>query len=198
MSSVEDAIKKGLRELALTKPYKKIGVSDICDKAHVSKTAFYKKFDNKDAVLAQILLDDICEPVRRIRSAIPTNTFHNEAPRMIDYVQTSNILENADFYKRIVSECPMAFLHELTKGFVGVNREVLEGYRLEEAERDYMTFHFAANHTLLIAKWIHDGMEVDQEKIAEWYHKWATLNWEQLVLSGSLPKDQAKSATRLP
>lgn len=196
MNSVENALKNSLRKLALAKPYKKISVSDICDKGHVSKTAFYKKFDNKDAVLAQILIDDICEPVRKIRDAVPTRAFHNEAHGMIDFVQTSNILENAEFYKRIVSECPMTFLHELTKGLVSVNREVLESYCLEEEERDYMAFHFAANHTLLIAKWIHDGMEVDQEKLAEWYHKWATLNWEQLVLSGSLPKEQARPESR--
>lgn len=189
MDSVENAVKKSLRALVLTKPYGKITVHDICTEANVSKTAFYKKFDNKDAVIADILCDDICEPVRTIRKAIPTRNFSDEAPGIIDFVQTSNVLEHAAFYKKIITECPMVFLRELTADLAKVNKEVLDTYQMDEVERDYMAFHFAANHTLLIAKWIHDGMEVDQRRLADWYRKWATVNWEAIAWGAAPMED---------
>lgn len=181
MDSVEKALKTALRELVLDKPYKRISIGDICAKANVSKATLYKKYVNKDAVLIQILLDDICEPIIAIRETIPTASFCKEAHSIIDFVQFSNIIDNAEFYQKVIEECPLLFFYEVTKALAEINRTLLDTYEIDPQEKDFMAFHFASNHTLLIAKWIHEGMSVDPKKLAAWYYKWATVNWESLA-----------------
>lgn len=181
MDSVEQALKSALRELILSKPYKKISIGDICAEANVSKATLYKKYASKDALLVQILLDDICEPITATRCTIPTASFRNEAHSIIDFVQFSNILDNAEFYRRVVKESPVLFFYELTKALAEINRGLLSAYDIDPVEKDFMAFHFAANHTLLIAKWIHEDMSVDPRELAAWYYKWATVNWENLA-----------------
>lgn len=48
-------IEKALFSLLTKKPYAEISIAEITRKAEVSRTSFYRNYENKDAVLAQFL-----------------------------------------------------------------------------------------------------------------------------------------------
>lgn len=182
MGTIDESLKASFRALFESVPYKSLSVNAICEASHASRAAFYKLYSSKDDLLAQILIDDVCAPVRRIRAAIPTRKFNAQANVIIDEVQCANIIEHASFYRKVLRECPLVFGRELIKGLMAVNREVLEDYPLEDLEKEYMAYFFAANHALLLAKWINDGMVVPSEKLADWYQKWATAGWKDIAV----------------
>lgn len=182
MGTIDESLKASFRELFETTPYKSLSVNMVCAASHVSRASFYKLYSGKDELLAQILRDDVCAPVQRIREAIPTRKFNAQANVIIDEVQCANILEHADFYRKVLKECPLLFERELTRGFADVNRRVLEDYPLDDREKEYMAFFFAANHVMLLGKWIHDGMDATPEELAQWYQKWATASWKNIAV----------------
>ena len=53
----EKNLKRTLVELLKVMPYDKISITDICDKALVHRTTFYKHFENKDQLLMAVLGD---------------------------------------------------------------------------------------------------------------------------------------------
>ena len=54
-------IEECLVELMRHMPYSQISVSSLCQQAGVSRTAFYRYFENKDACLASLLKRDVLE-----------------------------------------------------------------------------------------------------------------------------------------
>lgn len=52
---------QALLELAQKLPYERLFVSDICQRAQISRRSFYRYFTNKDDVLHALILDSIME-----------------------------------------------------------------------------------------------------------------------------------------
>ena len=179
-ATISETLKQTMRELALELPFKKISTSLICERAHVSRAAFYARFANKEALLGAVIAEDICESVLTIRNTITTSKFHASTHSLVDEVQCSNILAHAEFYRRIVDECPELFVDELTKGLVRVNDAVLQDYPLSDDEKEYMSFFYASSHAMLYLKWIRDGMHIDSSTLCNWYFKWATDSWQRI------------------
>ena len=50
-------LKRTLIDLLKVMPYDKISITDICDKALVHRTTFYKHFENKEQLLMAVLYD---------------------------------------------------------------------------------------------------------------------------------------------
>ena len=50
-------LKTALIDLLKTTPYDRISVTDVCDKALVHRTTFYKHFENKEQLLLAALED---------------------------------------------------------------------------------------------------------------------------------------------
>ena len=69
-------LKTALFELLKIFPYDKIAVIDICDKALVHRTTFYKHFENKDHLL-MYALEDLKDEVFNISS----NTMSYDTPK---------------------------------------------------------------------------------------------------------------------
>ena len=178
MAEIEDSLKNTLRELAQKIHFDQIGTAALCSSAHVSRTAFYSRYSSKEALLSDILYDDICKPVLSIRNVIPTMKYGGTtAHSIIDDVQCDNILANREFYSAIVRDCPTLFITLLTQGLTTVNEMVLASYDLPELEKEYMAFFYAANHAMLYRKWIGDGFIVEPSKLIDWYFKWAAESW---------------------
>lgn len=186
MGALDETLKNAFRTLFAEVPYRSISINDICHAANISRTAFYKLYSSKEELLTRIMLDDLCEPVRTIRATIPTKKFNAQANLIIDEVRLANVQEHAGFYRKVLKDCPDIYLRELAKGFASVNREVLESYPLEEQEKDYMAFFYASGMVMLLAKWIHEGMDVPPEQLANWYQRWATDNWKAIAVESGM------------
>ena len=177
MAEIEDSLKSTLRELVQKIHFDQISTAALCSSAHVSRAAFYSRYNSKEALLADILYDDICKPVLSIRNVIPTVKYGNTAHSLIDDVQCDNILANREFYTAIMRDCPTLFITLLTQGLTAVNETVLVPYDLPDLEKEYMAFFYAANHAMLYRKWIGDGFIVEPSKLINWYFKWAAESW---------------------
>ena len=139
----------------------------------------FARFTNKDTLYESVLLDDICGPITTIRGAISTMSYPDYAHFMIDEAQFSNILNNAEFYKRIVREQPLLFERSITNGLYQVNASILKQYKMDPIELDYRAHFFAANHVALFKHWIENDFNVNAAVLSDWYHSWSTVCWSQ-------------------
>lgn len=182
MATIDSSLKRCLRQLALTTPYRDISVAQLCHAASVSRASFYKHFQGKDDLLAQIIIDDLCQPVRNVRQSIPTKQYINQSHTIIDELQFNRVLEHKTFYQKMLRECPQVFLRDLTAAFVEINQTVLDEYLIDEREKEYVAFAFAADHVMWLAKWIHEGMDISPQQLAFLHHKWSVRTWESIAL----------------
>ena len=51
---ISEATERAFRELIAEKPYRSITVSDICERAHLSRKSFYSRFSNKEDIIAVV------------------------------------------------------------------------------------------------------------------------------------------------
>lgn len=162
-----------LRSFVLTLPYRKVTVNMLCDDTGVSRTTFYKVFSSKDDVLIRAIAQDICNPVKDIRNAVPKELFHQQLSSMIDETQLANIKKHAAFYKAIMHECPNFLMRILVDLLTETTAEAIEDLSIPIDEKEYTATLYAGAHALLIWKWIADDMAVPIKQCAEWHRKWA-------------------------
>ena len=61
----KEAFERTFRQLIMTMPYSKITVTELCRKAHLSRKTFYSTFQDKEAVLESIFVEDVVVEVHR-------------------------------------------------------------------------------------------------------------------------------------
>ena len=117
MASVDESLRETFCTLFMEQRYSDITVDKLCQTAEASRSAFYKRYANKDELLIAILSDDLVKPVRGFRQTVPTRKFADHAQPMVDSLQYERILEKRDFYKKVLRECSDVVLHGLTAVF---------------------------------------------------------------------------------
>ncbi len=181
MASVDEALKETFCTLFMEQRYSDITVDKLCQTAKASRSAFYKRYANKDELLVSILADDLVKPAREFRQAVPTRKFADHAQPMVDSLQYERILERRDFYKKVLRECSDVVLHGLTAAFADFNREVMAEYPFDDVERDYVASVYAADHVFWMAKWIHDDFSISVDELVRLHRKWSVGTWESII-----------------
>jgi AcrR family transcriptional regulator len=124
------------------KPYEKITVSDITEKAGIARQTFYRNYANKDAVLFEYFRSminvDLLKAENIIRGAPDTIVL------MFNYAYMCTQRERV---KKIVARCDFASsfalkLHELLLSIV-------ESYRGALSSEDFLTFRYKLEHDVV-------------------------------------------------
>ena len=181
VASVDEALKRTFCELFMDCRYSDLTVDRICQTAKASRSAFYKRYANKDELLTAILTDDLVKPVREFRQTVPTRKFAEQAQAMADSIQYERILEKRDFYKKVLRECSDVVLHDLVTVFAEFNREVMAEYPFDDVEREYVASVYAADHIFWMAKWIHEDFSISVDELVKLHRKWSVGTWEQII-----------------
>ncbi|MDO4290575.1 MAG: TetR/AcrR family transcriptional regulator [Eggerthellaceae bacterium] len=179
-TSIEDAFKSVLKE----KPYSKITVSEICDRACVSRRTFYKYFQDKEAIVGELFDRHVMKPLRDVHAILPLRDTKLMENVFIERMYESIYAERA-YYTDLVGPmrgCDDTFLRVATWAIHAFNTEHIQ--RIVEGRADwkidYVAYFFASSQAMLVQKWISDGMEVSPAELAELYNSITMPFWERV------------------
>lgn len=186
------AVEKALRELVQEKPYKSISVSDICERACLSRKSFYTNYHTKEDVVSQIVTKDIVSPLRSI-NALFSRSQSRDMYHVISQKIYEKPYEDQAFYRALVG--PMkgvddTFLRVVTNAIYDFNMELLSGSKAmkrDERKMDYVAYFFASSQAMLMQKWIYDGFVYTPDELANLYDEMTQSYW-LTTYDGVLPR----------
>lgn len=181
MDSTSQAIERSFRELVESEPYRSITVSDICENAHLSRKSFYAHFENKEAIVSHIFINDVIRPVRDINSLFSVDQIRDMHGLVYGKIYEA-MYENSSFYKKLVKPmrgCDDTFIRVATNAIYGLNYDILDSQNFagDERKRDYISYFFAASQAMLIQKWICDDMPYSPAQLADFYREMTHTFW---------------------
>ena len=156
--------------LIMKRDFKKLTVSEICEAAQVSRKTFYKYFKDKNDIVEQILIKDILVPMNKLRELY----INMELPSsMVLEWQYQQFYKERKFYERISSYTGQNSFYEFILNHTSrIISEKLKPLHLSEVEHEYMTYFYASSHTMILVKWIKDGMIIPPKQMASYYESW--------------------------
>lgn len=176
---VQTAKKKILlefRKLVIMKDFDRITVAEICEYANVSRKTFYTYFKDKNDIIEQILLFSITKPFVEFRRLY---VMHEGLPAaLIMEWLYQRIYEDKDFYTNVSKFTGQNSLQEFILKHTTVMLEhALKKVDMSEEDKEYTVYFYAVSHTMLLIKWIRDGMVISPQKMASYYEKWTIPIW---------------------
>ncbi|MDE7163800.1 MAG: TetR/AcrR family transcriptional regulator [Clostridiales bacterium] len=159
---VVESLQGALLKLIEIKPYDEISITELCNKAGVSRTSFYGNFDSKDDILRRIVVELQKEIVSRIGSPF-------RRPIGIEwYIALFNLVkEHANILKPIFGAGFQNKYLEL------VNSVILRHRNMQPAEV-YLRLIFAGGIVNTIAYWLASDMAEPVDKMAEYCKQYLT------------------------
>lgn len=154
-------------ELLKSKPYSKISIKDICEATPTSRYAFYYYFENKEALVQWIVIEQF------IKYSVPyfaifaentaTKSFFNYIYKRSEFYKAIYRYDQGMLLKKCLMEAYKSALEpELRKEF---GKDVIKDkYRI-----DPRIYHSYANAGIaeVVVFWIGDGMKIPIEKVAK-------------------------------
>lgn len=163
-------IMRSFHKLVMEKDFTKLTVAEICETAQVSRKTFYKYFQDKNDIVEQILIKDIIAPMEKLRELY----INMDLPSgMILEWQYQQFYKERKFYERISAFTGQNSFYEFVlKHSSEIISNKLKPLELSDLEREYMTYFYASSHTMLLVKWMKDGMLIPPKLMASYYERW--------------------------
>lgn len=155
----KDAIETALILLMKEKPYHTITVVDICKKANVSRTFFYKYYTEKDEIIREIILD--------MNSVFKNMVFDPDEKRNMLHIFLTEMTGNVYEFQK------MRMLLETGQSDVVLrcsNKMIEEAYPDDIEEKQLLFFCSGAIHNVLFF-WAKEGIEPSVERISHLMRK---------------------------
>ena len=151
----KESVLEALLLLMKTRAYDEISITDICNKAGISRNAFYKNFQTKENVFKAIVIDFNRNILRRVG-----NPF-NKKTKLSWYVDFFNFIkENADFFLLIIKSNFQNLYLDL------VNKILTSNKNLDQKTKYTRLLWNGATQNIIIS-WIVDGMKETPEEMAK-------------------------------
>ena len=152
-------IKQAFKELFAKKKYEDINVKSICNKADISRQAFYNVFDSKEEVLRSCI-DDIFEEL--------LDKYDNDnlisARESIEYF-VQIFYKNHEFMELIVeNKLEKILTEEFVYAITNLSRLCQDD---ERNHLDYMLEFYAGGLTQILVYWMKDKERVTSEELID-------------------------------
>ena len=146
------------------KPYNKISISDIADKAGVARPTFYRSFDDKDAVILQYLSNSFNTELMSTEKANKDDKPNNiiltfDVTYLINNQKNlKKILSTADVEARIYRELQLYTL------------SLIKGYKKQLSAEEYLICHYKICYQItgslkVLFDWFINNMPMPLEKL---------------------------------
>ena len=161
----KDKIADAYKNLVIENKKMDITVSEICRRADVSRSLFYKYYMDVYDVVEYIFTEDVFKDLV---------IFLNENMRKKDIVYQwyMSFYKKKDFYTVAFKICDEHSLFEIVlKKLYLLNKTLLKNSHLIEEDLDYYSYREAALQVMLLKKWMSDDMTVHPKKMASYFMK---------------------------
>lgn len=177
--AAEDKLIAGFRSLVIRRGFEKLTVSQICEHANVSRKTFYTYFRDKNDVIEHIVSKSLTEPFEELRKLYAV---HDDLPVALTMEWLyQKIYEDREFYMNISNFTGQNSLQDFfLKHNIEMLTDALSHIEMPDEDREYTVYFYAASHTMLLIKWIRDGMVVSPKRMAAYYEKWTIPVWRDI------------------
>lgn len=156
--------KNTLIELLKEKAIYNIKVKELCDKAELNRTTFYKYYENIYDVLADVEYDILKDSEQCI------NEIENITEIQIKnalYKQLCNIQRNKDvYYLLLVNSADNDFYSKLMKTTIDLLKKNIEQANIDLGENYEFIFSYIITGTIdIIKKWLYENESLDANHI---------------------------------
>lgn len=175
------AIERAFKDLVKEKSYQGISVSDICERAHLSRKTFYVYYRDKEDVMSRIFVKDVVQPLKNINSLFSRSQGREMYQTLYQKIY-EKAYEDKDFYRALIS--PMkgsddSFIRVATRAIYDFNMEILSSTKpkMDPLKTDYVSYFFASSQAMLMQKWISDGFLYTPSELARLYDEITQSYW---------------------
>ncbi len=171
---------ESFKELVLTKPVEKITIKEITDKAGVIRPTFYNHFQDKYELIEWIIREEILGPIHPLLK----NGMVNQAVLLV----FSSLIREKEFYSRLGRMGgPISFEALVVKCIKEVLLEIFSEHpRKKNGKFPWMSVgmlaeHYARSMCFAVEVWIHQGMTVPAQEMADMYEYLMSHSMEQAM-----------------
>ena len=158
------------RELVMTKDFEKLSVAEISVAAGISRKTFYQYFKDKNEIVEHIVYESIIQPMKHMRNL--SGSFEFPSLTIMSWLY-EQLYRDSLFYSRISSFTGQNSFLELMLSFTSdIVYEKFNSLNISEQEKEYSIYFYASSHTMVLIKWINDGMQITPKEMASFYEKW--------------------------
>jgi AcrR family transcriptional regulator len=169
-----------LRKTLDDKPYNKITVQDLCDRAGLSRRTFYKHFEDKDAVARAMVHEDYIEPPLSMRSIMDLDKITSAWLLMTEQTYKT-IYENRTRYLNLLANFgKLKLLEIIVDENYQFSKNVFANYDYDELEMDYAAYVMATVSAMTTIRGIEHVCDVPHTKMAQLYGTWIGAHWREL------------------
>lgn len=158
------------RKLVIKKDFEKLSVAEISATAGISRKTFYQYFKDKNEIVEQIVYENIIHPMERMRNL--SESFKFPSLTIISWLYEQFYKDRA-FYSSISSFTGQNSFFELILSYTSdIVYEKFSMLNISEKEKEYSIYFYASSHTMVLIKWINEGMQIPPKEMASFYEKW--------------------------
>ena len=152
----KEAIETALLQLLEKKDLAKISISELVKRAGVSRAAFYRNYESKEAILESVFNRSVQNIMKQLDNYDVKNDLH---------LVWIHLFQEAKKEAKIIQ---LALDYHLEKILVQSMQEFLEKYYgKNKGVSSYLHSFWSSAIVSVLLKWIKDGMKVPAEKIAD-------------------------------
>ncbi len=152
-------------ELVLKTKDANISVTEICEKAEVSRKSFYRYFQDRYSLVETIFIREIEGPMR---AEINMGMGYEEITTAI----YRNFLSKKDFFMiAMKEEGKNTLFDDIISRIQKLNMEIFNIGLENSTTIEYLSYKYAATQAMLLKKWMVDGMKESPEFMTKVYWK---------------------------
>ena len=167
------------KQLVIEKNFEKLSVAEISSACSISRKTFYQYFRDKNDIVDQIFLNEIILPLKQLRSL--SSSLEMPALTIMSWMY-EQLYNNRIFYIRINYFTGQNSLFDIiidqTSEMIA---ETINQLPIPTYVKEYTIYFYAASHSLIIKKWISEGMQVHPKEMAKMYELWTIPNFENMT-----------------
>ncbi len=164
-------ISDALFELVLKQPFEEISVTDICKKAMVHRTTFYKHFEDKYQLLETMFSN---EQRKFIELHIEEDESHQEYYRRIIRQMFTYAKDYNQFFVQSASHIKNDFMAELLRNTISTYLE--RCFRMDEERAGVpceipiaiMSEYYTGAAIALVMWWLQNGMQISMDQMVDY------------------------------
>lgn len=196
LKTASQSIEESFKELLKEKPYKKITVSEICERSNVSRKTFYVSFCNKEAIVKSLFNEHVIRPMHSLHKLLSKEDVANMSDTFAVRMYES-LYSEREYYTNLIKPIrgrDDTFIRVVTWEIYDFNLDHIPDcvYIPNEWTVDYVAYFFAASQAMFIQKWISEDMVIPPKDLAALYNQMTMPFWENLDRSKDFLKPSYK------
>lgn len=157
------------------KAYSQIRISEICERAHISRKTFYSHFEHKEALLYAVVERDLSSSTIDLYQVVTREGSGAPATNLLMELMFERVLARKDFYHAMCSaECEPLLIRVVSNTCANCHLLLADrSSAAAESQVVYASIYGSYGFAAVLVHWIKGGMITPPKQMARWIGEWA-------------------------